>query len=81
VDFNWMPGEGMVGLNVRKTVEELARRGVELSEGMRLNVFDADEDLSGIRDDLIVTGHVGRWQGIWVLIFDQPLRHQSELED
>ena len=44
------------------TVKDLEPLGIELREGLVLNVFDADGDLDdpGLRDDLIATGVVER---------------------
>jgi hypothetical protein len=77
-DFNDMPTRDTVGLDARQTRAELADLGIELREGMVLNVWDADEDDAGNRDDLIATGAIERWaEDRWVLRMTHPLRWQS----
>ncbi len=80
VDFNDMPAWGIVGLNVRTTREELADRDVVLQPGLLLNVWDADADDKGNRDDLIASGEVfaGDHPDEWFLKLDGPVRSHSD---
>jgi len=78
VDFNDMPASGIVGLNMPGTMRELAARGIELREGLVLNVWDADGDEHNRRDDLIATGVVERHGEKWYLAIGSSLRHQSD---
>lgn len=72
-----MPERDCVGLNLRGSVRDLDALGIELVPGMKLNVWDADADDAGERDDLIGSGTVERWGDIWVLRLDW-LRNQSD---
>lgn len=74
-----MPERDAVGLNTRGTVAALEAAGIELREGLPLNVWDADADDDGVRDDLIACGHVELWQDIWVLRLHW-MRHQSDAD-
>lgn len=77
-DFNDWPQRDAVGLDSRVTRAQLAAQGLELREGLLLNIWDADEDDEGNRDDLIATGYVERWgDDRWVLRMRHPLRWQS----
>jgi hypothetical protein len=57
VDFNRRGGD-TVYLDLPATEADLRRLGIELVEGVVLNVWDADGNDFGERDDLVATGVV-----------------------
>jgi hypothetical protein len=79
VDFNYMLAKGVVGLSTRGTLAQLAERGITLEGGLFLNVWDADANGAGERDDLVASGHVEDWEGTWVLRLTGPIQSESEL--
>jgi hypothetical protein len=65
-----------------RTLREIEKLGLQLEEGLALNVWDEDENEHGDRDDLIAVGVIEREadSGEWTLQFtecghesDQPL--------
>lgn len=74
-----MLSAGVVGLTTRGTIAELADRGITLEEGLFLNVWDADANNAGERDDLVASGHVENWDGTWVLRLTGPIQSESQM--
>ena len=68
-------------LTTRGTIEDLAKLGVELREGLRLPVYSDDADEFGNRDDLLAEGIVRRDEenSRWTLELDWTgIRHASD---
>jgi len=76
VDFN-RGGGGVVYLDLPGTVADLWRLGIELSEGLALNVWDEEGNDAGERDDLLATGIVERDPRGWLLRVTS-WRHESD---
>jgi hypothetical protein len=55
-----MPSRDTVSLDLPGILQQLAERGVELADGLQLNVWDEDVSDTGERDDLIAVGQVER---------------------
>jgi hypothetical protein len=94
MDTDWVPKEGSppiywdfnrtlpsdrFRLDHPALLSELASHQVELSEGLRLNLWDEDADDSGQRDDLVATGTVtwSRSDDTWIIEID-AWAHVSE---
>lgn len=58
VDFMKTDAERRLLLTTRDTLEDLKRFGIELQEGLRLEVYSDDADDHGNRDDLMAEGIV-----------------------
>jgi hypothetical protein len=59
VDFGKTDDERRLRLTARDTREDLERLGIQLREGLRLEVYSDDLNDAGERDDLIAEGIVG----------------------
>ena len=79
VDFNRGGGD-LVYLDLPKTLGQLNRLGIDLREGVLLNVWDQDATEGFERDDLLATGVVERDPGRqkWVLRITWSA-HESDL--
>jgi len=76
VDLHRLPAR----LESPGTRRDLERLEIELYEGLVLNVWDADGNEAGERDDLIATGRV-YWDAPgqrWLLAVVGSFRHQSD---
>ncbi|HEY7329764.1 MAG TPA: hypothetical protein VH592_19170 [Gemmataceae bacterium] len=81
VDFHNADANGRLRLNCVGTVEDLARQGIALSEGMLLNLYSDDLDANGQPDELRVNGVVSfsEEEHCWVAAIDwSTIRHASE---
>lgn len=88
VDFNKSmfadPARQKIGvlLTPRGTLNDLAKYGIELREGMVLRVYSDDADEAGERDDLVAQGVVefNTQVNSWVLWIDsEQIRHVSQV--
>ena len=52
-DFQASTPEGLLVLTLRGTLESLESQGIELREGLELELWCDDETLEGERDDLV----------------------------
>jgi hypothetical protein len=64
-----------------KTLREIEELGLQLEEGLVLNVWDEDVNEHGDRDDLIAVGVIEREDGSgeWTLQFTE-CGHESDLQ-
>lgn len=78
VDFNASVAPDGVRL-MPKTLREIEELGLELEEGLVLNVWDEDVNEHGDRDDLIAVGVIEREDdsGEWTLQFTE-CGHESD---
>jgi hypothetical protein len=80
-DFHNADPSGRLRLNCVGTVEDLARQGVTLREGMPLTLYSDDLDAEGRLDELLVDGVVSfsGEEHCWVAAIDwAAIRHASE---
>jgi hypothetical protein len=83
VDFMKTDAEGRLRLVCIGTINDLARHGIVLADGMALSVYSDDANEQGRRDDLLAEGIVHRSDpgDEWVLLVDpKSVRHESDLE-
>lgn len=81
VDFMKTDDDRRLRLTARGTLEDLDRLGVQLQEGVILQVYGDDLNDAGDRDDLLAEGIVERnvADGTWVLAIDwTAVRHRSQ---
>jgi hypothetical protein len=70
-DFNRTLPANSFRLDHPALLAELARQCVELHDGLRLNLWDADGNGTGERDDLVATGIVRRDSDeAWIIEID-----------
>jgi hypothetical protein len=71
-DFNRTASSQRFRLDQTALIGELDRAGIELHDGLRLNLWDADGNDAGERDDLVATGIVRRADEYqtWVIEID-----------
>ena len=85
VDFNDMVAEQWVAIRV-DAGSDLARLGIRPKDGLRLRIYDDDEDRQRRRDNLVAEGTLGRYPGsgayggVWAINLDY-LSHESDLHD
>jgi len=82
-DFNYTDVRGRLPLTRRGTLEDLARLGVELREGLRVMLYTDDADDEGNLDAMFVAGLVTRSQedDCWVAVIDwDAIQHTSDIE-
>jgi hypothetical protein len=80
-DFHNLDEANRLRLTCVGTLEELARQGIELKEGLRLTFYMDDANDSNEPDDLVADGitHFDQEAQCWVAAVDwQTLRHNSE---
>ncbi len=81
VDFMKTDAQRRLILTTLGTIEDLKKQGIDLHEGLRLEVYSDDADDRGNRDDLLAEGIVYRdkEQDRWVLEIDwNAIRHASD---
>jgi hypothetical protein len=81
VDFHNADRSGRLRLNCVGTVEDLARQGITLREGMPLTLYSDDLDAKGQLDELLVEGvaSFSEEEHCWVAAIDwSAIRHASE---
>jgi len=80
VDFQNADEAGRVRLNTAGTLEDLARQGVQLCEGLVLDLYSDDGDDNGGLDELVVQGRVELdGQQAWVAVIDwAAVKHASD---
>jgi hypothetical protein len=82
-DFNNADSLGRLRLNCVGAVEDLARRHVQLREGMLLTLYTDDLDDEEQPDELLAEGVVSFSEGeqCWVAAIDwSAIRHASDVE-
>src|SRR5438874_1011218 len=80
-DFHNADADGRLRLNCVGTIENLARQGVALREGMLLTLYSDDLDAEGRLDELLVDGVVSfsEDEHCWVAAVDwSAIHHASE---
>ena len=80
-DFQNADARGRLRLNCIGTVEDLARQGLTLREGMPLTLYSDDLDAKGQVDELLVDGIVSfsEEEHCWVAAIDwSAIHHGSE---
>jgi hypothetical protein len=80
-DFHNADARGRVRLNCVGTIEDLARQGITLRDGLRLTLYSDDLDARGNLDELRVNGVVAfsEEEHCWVAAVDwSAIRHASE---
>jgi hypothetical protein len=76
-------GEDWLFLDGKGTTTDLKRLGIELKDGLKLILYDNDEDSNGNSDDLEVDGVVKYDPDYkWVAIVDwSKMRHASDRKE
>jgi hypothetical protein len=80
-DFHNADANGRLRLNCVGTIEDLARQGITLHEGMLLTLYSDDLDDNGQLDELLINGVVSfsEEEHCWVAAIDwSAIRHASE---
>jgi hypothetical protein len=80
-DFHNADANGRLRLNCVGTIEDLARRGITLRDGMLLTLYSDDLDANGQLDELLVDGVVSfsEEEHCWVAAIDwSAIHHASE---
>jgi len=80
-DFHNADANGRLRLNCVGAIEDLARQGVALREGMLLTIYSDDLDAKGHADELLVEGVVSfsEEEHCWVAAIDwSAIHHASE---
>lgn len=80
-DFHNADAAGRLRLNCVGSVEDLARQGITLHEGMPLTLYADDLDTNGQLDELLVDGVVSfsEEERCWVAAIDwSAIHHASE---
>lgn len=81
-DFHKLDDEGRIVLTTLGTVQDLARLGIQFSEGMLLTVYMDDADDEGNSDDIMVDGvaHYSAGDKYWVAEVNwDDVYHATEL--
>jgi len=84
VDFQKIDNQRRLVLTCLGTIQDLARHGIELKEGLVLTFYSDDADEKGNPDELIVQGRVSydEVQKHWTATIDwRAIRHASELHE
>ena len=81
-DFHNADANGRLRLNCVGTIEDLARQGIALHEGMRLSLYSDDLDANGRLDELQVEGVVSfsEPEHCWVAAIDWSAIHHASDE-
>jgi hypothetical protein len=80
-DFHNADANGRLRLNCVGTIEDLARQGITLHDGMALTLYSDDLDAKGQLDELLVDGVVSfsEEEHCWVAAVDwSAIHHASE---
>ena len=80
-DFHNADANGRLRLNCVGTIEDLARQGITLRDGMPLTFYSDDLDARGQPDELLVDGVVSfsEEEHCWVAAIDwSAIHHASE---
>ncbi len=80
-DFHNADRKGRLRLNNLGTMEDLAKQGIELCEGLHLSFYADDLDERGKLDELLANGIVSYSvdENIWVAEIDwNAIRHSSD---
>lgn len=80
-DFHNLDDSNRVRLTCAGTLADLARRGIQLREGLRLILYMDDADDRGQPDELLVEGvvHYHSDEKLWVASVDwATVRHASD---
>ena len=80
-DFHNADAQGRLRLTCVGTIEDLARQGLELREGLLLTLYSDDVDERGELDELLVEGVVSfsEDEHCWVAANDwSAIRHASD---
>lgn len=80
-DFQNTDAHGRLRLSCVGTIEDLARLGITLRDGLQLTLYADDLDARGQRDDLLVDGVVSfsEEEHCWVAAIDwSAIHHASE---
>ena len=80
-DFHNADPQGRLRLNCAGTLEDLARRQIELREGLHLTLYADDLDDQGQLDELLVDGIVtfSAEERGWLAVIDwAAIRHASD---
>ena len=80
VDFQNADEKGRLRLNATGTLEDLARHGIQLRDGLVLDLYSDDSDEAGAPDELRVLGRVEFSEDrAWVAVIDwQSVRHAGD---
>lgn len=80
-DYHNADPQGRVRLNTAGTLQDLARQGLRLHDGLALTLYSDDENAAGEPDELTVEGVV-TWSAeehCWVAAIDwDAIRHASD---
>jgi hypothetical protein len=81
-DFHNADASGRLRLNCVGTIEDLARQGIALREGMPLTLYMDDLDAKGQLDELLVDGVVSfsAEEHCWVAAIDWSAVHHASQE-
>jgi hypothetical protein len=80
-DFHNADANGLLRLNSVGTIEDLARQGITLRDGIPLVFYSDDLDTNGRPDELLVDGVVAfsEEEHCWVAVIDwSAIHHASE---
>lgn len=83
-DFHNADANGRLRLSCVGTVEDLARQGITLREGLLLTLYSDDLDAKGQLDELLVDGIVSfsEEEHCWVATIDwSAIHHASEEQE
>jgi hypothetical protein len=81
-DFHNADAKGRLRLTCVGTIEDLARQGITLHEGLRLSLYSDDLDVNGQLDELLAEGVVSfsEDEHCWVATIDWSAIHHSSEE-
>ena len=81
-DFHNADANGRLRLNCVGTIEDLARHGIALRDGMPLTLYTDDLDAKGRLDELLVNGIVSfsEEEHCWVAAIDWSAIHHASDE-
>jgi hypothetical protein len=81
-DFQNADAEGRLRLDCVGTIEDLARQGITLRDGLRLTLYSDDLDAEGQADELRVDGVVSfsEEEHCWVAAIDWSAIHHASQE-
>ena len=81
-DFHNADANGRLRLNCVGTIEDLARQGIRLRDGMLLTLYSDDLDAKGQLDELLVDGVVSfsEEEHCWVAAIDWSAVHHASAE-
>ena len=81
-DFNNADANGRLRLNCVGTIEDLARHGIALRDGLSLDFYSDDSDADGNVDELRVDGVVSfsEEEHCWVAAIDWSALHHASTQ-